>query len=112
MEYRVVLFTGEDRWQQADTKVCYEVAAARVSGQMLVRFDFTGECTRERERLRFAVVRSLRRLKRQGRIQVVLLSECFDPAHTEAEYLLNKFPALSSDSELAERLHDFVLVKL
>ena len=83
------------------TEIMYHIASAKSLGQDLVKFNVT--CQENESEKRFATVsRILKSAKRNGLIQLFVLSTDFDKSSTEVEYLTNKYPRIFKDNNTDE----------
>lgn len=78
------------------TEIMYHIASAKSLGFDLVRFDIICDSS-ETERRVATVGKILKSAKRNGYIQLFVLSDDFDNGSTEVEYMKNKYPDLLND---------------
>ena len=78
------------------TEILYSVATARASGSDLIRFDTELE---KRESIFAAMLKILKAIKKQGKIDVYISASDITGESKEAEYLRNKYPLVSDDAE-------------
>ena len=95
------------------TELRFDIASARALGYELVRLEPVSEDAAVRARLRTSIAVRLRTLKKEGVIQFFATERDFREESTEAVYLLNKYPELSTDAALAcDGNLDAVLVRI
>ncbi len=80
----------------------FNIACARSLGFELVRLELSPSDPSVRGRFLTTVTRKLATMRRDGTIQFFATQKNFAEQSTEAVYLLNKCPELSSDPSLAE----------
>ena len=96
MEYRRFDIQGNDA-DTLYTEILYALAVARTEGESLVRLVITPEEDTDAGKLSLAAARHLRRLKKEKKIGVFVLSAELSSDSTEAAYLLNKYPSLDKE---------------
>lgn len=96
MEYRRFDIQGNDA-DTLYTEILYALAVARTEGESLVRLVITPEEDADAGKLSLAAARHLRRLKKEKKIGVFVLSAELSSDSTEAAYLLNKYPSLDKE---------------
>ena len=79
--------------EQAHTEIMYEIATARAEGAELIRINVSQENMNILPEKRLsAVIRLLKGMKQEGRIQFYATKESFEKSFTEAIFLQNKYP--------------------
>ena len=80
-----------------ETEIKYEIATAKVDGVELVKFDIELHDAEnyhvESTKLKSSLIRTLKNMKADGRIQFFATDENFAKQTTEAVFLINKYPA-------------------
>lgn len=92
-------------------RVAFAIAEARVLGADLLKITVAAGDEKAAGRIHAATVRTLRRLKKEGKVQVYLPSDDFGTGATEAVYLQNIFPDLAADPALCAPQDPYILVK-
>ncbi len=98
------------------TEMLFEIASAKSEGVEIVRFDIpvaTDETEQSNlKKMTSSLIKELRQMKTKGQIQLYATPTSFEKMSTEAVFLLNKYPFLSDDAELTEKLEGFIYVKI
>ena len=77
------------------TEILYFIVSARALNKDLIRLNFSGFDPDKIEAKVLSVIRILKSVKREGRIQLYIHSSDLNGNSTESQYLLNKYPSLS-----------------
>ena len=95
------------------TELRFNIAAARAEKIELILFELATEDDRSRRRRYTSVLFRLRQLKREGTIGFFAAETDFVDGTTEADYLLNKYPAIAEIASVAtERTHRIIVVRV
>ena len=92
------------------TELRFNIAAARAEKAELILFELATEDERSRRRRYTSVLFRLRQLKREGTISFFAAETDFADSTTEADYLLNTYPALSDVASVAEKCEHRIIV--
>ena len=101
--------------ESAVTELLYEIAAARAEGAELIRFNI---CKRDSDeddvypKIWTSIVRTLKGMKKEGRIQFFASKDSFMNLNTEAVFLINKYSDLFKTDPSSNNKKDFIYVKL
>ena len=95
------------------TEIMYEIAAARADGAELIRIETSTdeEGSSVHKKIYSSLIRLLKGMKDDGRIQFFATKNNFDSLSTEAVFLQNKYPAHFESNGSAEN-QDYVYIKL
>ena len=100
----------------AITEIMYEIAAARVDGVELIRFNLCSDGSEESisavQKVYSALIRTLKRMKQKGSIQFIATEQSFADRETESIFLANKYPDLFESDPTASESDKFIFVKI
>ena len=96
------------------TEIMYEIAAARADRAELLRINVSNDETNDvSPKKRFSsLLRILKNMKSDGRIQFFATKESFALFNTEAVFLQNKYPDHFDFTNLLEDEEHFIYIKL
>lgn len=100
--------------EEISTEIMYEVASARAERKELLRINILNEETDNvipKKRLS-SLLRTLKTMKADGRIQFFATKDSFDVLGTEAVFLQNKYPELFASLPQSGKEELFVYIKL
>ena len=82
------------------TDILFYVASERANRKELLFLSVSPELAeRDRSRLILNAVKLLRRMKKQGKIQLFVTPEDYSESTTEAKYMQNKYPDIEPHSD-------------
>ncbi len=82
------------------TEIMFNVASERANRKELLFLSVFSELTeRDRSRLILNAAKLLRRMKKQGKIQLFVTPEDYSKSTTEAKYMQNKYPDIEPDTD-------------
>ena len=100
--------------EDISTEIIYEVAVARADRAEFLRINILNEETGDVSfKKRYStLIRILKNMKSDGRIQFFATKESFRLLNTEAIFLQNKYPSHFDYTNLLEENGDFIYIKL
>ena len=100
MNYREFTLRAEMP-EQISTEIFFEIASARADGIELLCINIFDEGINyvSPEKHYLAVIKMLKNLKGEGRIQLFATSDSFNKQKTEAYFLQNKYPEIFNTAE-------------
>ena len=82
------------------TEVMFNIATERAADQKLIKFDIAPTHNDEAvKKTLLAVSKILKKLKKQGRIELFATPDDFIQSTTEAKYVHNKYPELDTNTD-------------
>ena len=94
--------------EQITTEIRFVVASARASGYELLSLYLENKDDNE-NKISTALLKCLRAMKKEGRIDFFASKEAFLDGRTEASYLINKFPEIT---EFIDREEIFLIIRI
>jgi len=96
-----------------ETELMFDLATERVGGTELVRFTLNKQGDEKLDRRNFStVLRLLRKMKSEKKIQFFATEQSFAESSTEAAFLLNKYPEQFENREKSSEFNEYIYVKL
>ena len=82
------------------TEIMFNIASERANRRELLFLSVFPELTeRDKARLILNAVKLLRRMKKQGKIQLFVTPEDYSESTTEAKYMQNKYPDIEPEAD-------------
>lgn len=100
--------------EQISTEIMYEIAGARADRIELLRINILNEEANNvsvNKRLS-SIIRLLKAMKQDGRIQFFATKDSFESPRTEAVFLQNKYPNLFEKAPSTDGEAEFIFIKL
>ena len=87
-----------DAYEQILTEIRYSVATARANEKELISIKFNTD-NNDSSKVLPAIIRALKKIKKEGRIDFFVSAEDFLSGNAETSYLLNRFPDIIGELE-------------
>ena len=97
--------------EHIQTEIMYEIAAARVDKKELLRINLKNEDQALAKNYQM-LLRILKKMKAEGRIQFFATEESFANHETEAVFLLNKYPERFALAEHSSLEFNFIYIRI